>query len=57
MKPFRLEAVMSRLEEIDEIEVKQLTDRQEALDNEKNTINKRVEENAGKSRRDRSSRL
>jgi len=44
-------------EEIDEIEVKQKTDRSEALENEKQTIKKRVKNNSSKSRRDRARSL
>jgi len=53
----RLEHNEEVREEIDEIEVKQKTDRSEALENEKQTINKRVEANTGKSRRNRASKL
>ena len=53
----RLEHNEEVREEIDKIEVKQTTDREEALENEKQTIKKRVKANSGKSRRDRASRL
>jgi len=53
----RLEHNEEVREEIDEIQVKQKTDRSEALANEKQTIEKRVKANSGKSRRDRASRL
>jgi len=48
----RLEHNEEVRKEIDEIEVKQKTDRSEALENEKQTIKKRVKSNSGKSRRD-----
>lgn len=53
----RLEHNEEVREEIDEIEIKQKTDRSEALENEKQTIEKRIKVNAGKSRRDRASKL
>jgi len=56
-KNARLEHNEEVREEIDEIHEKQVTDRQEALENEKQTIKKRVKANSGKSRRDRASKL
>lgn len=44
-------------EKVDEIEVKQKTDREEALENESQAIEERVKSNSGKSRRDRASKL
>lgn len=53
----RLEHNEEVREEIEEIHEKQITDRDEALENEKQAIEKRVEDSAGKSRRDRASKL
>lgn len=53
----RLEHNEEVREEIDEIQEKQTTDREEALENEKQTIEKRVKANSGKSRRDVASKL
>ena len=44
-------------EKIKENQVKQVKDKKEVLDNEKDKINKKVKDNAGKSRRDRASKL
>jgi len=43
--------------EIEEIHEKQITDRSEALENEKKHIQQKVKANTGKSRRDRASKL
>lgn len=53
----RLEHNEEVREVIDEIEIKQKTDKQEALENEKQAIEERVEANIGKSRRNRASKL
>jgi len=53
----RLEHNEEVREEIEEIHEKQLTDKQEALENEKQTIKERVKANSGKSRRDIASKL
>jgi len=53
----RLEHNEEVREEIEEIHEKQITDRQEALENEKQTIKKRVKDNSNKSRRDIASKL
>lgn len=53
----RLEHNEEVREVIDEIEVKQKTDKSEALENEKQTIKEHVKNNSGKSRRDRFSKL
>ena len=56
-KNARLEHNEEVREEIEEIHEKQITDRSEALANEKQTIKKRVKANSGKSRRDAASKL
>jgi len=53
----RLEHNEEVREEIDEIEVKQQTDKSEALANEPEHIREKVKANLGKSRRGRASRL
>jgi len=55
-KNARLEHNEEVREEIEEIHEKQITDRQEALKDEKQTIKKRVKESSG-SRRDRAGKL